>query len=893
MDLKKSENLIPSEEAANSAENATLSNGNEVGTEQKKDGAAPFSESEGVTEPEKENTKPTKLRVKPKRKRVKQSDAIRYDVSAEKGLTFEQADERYVDGLINKVTDNTSKSYFSIIFGNTFTFFNLLCALVLTAYAIVGTTISNFIFIIPFASNLIIGIIQEIRAKISVEKLSILQSPVTKVVRNGNTLEIPSDEIVLDDVFKLITGNQIPVDAVILSGYLEVNESVLTGESVPVKKSAGDTIMAGSFVTGGSCFAKADKVGGECFVQKLTAKAKKFKKPNSELMGTFNWIVRIVGLLIVPIAIGMGLVNYRYAIANPPSDTGITAFVVLRTGTVVLGMIPAGLILLTTIALSLGVIRLYKRNTLVQDMYSLEMLARVDVLCLDKTGTITDGRMKVKEDILLADHHPYALNDIIGTMENILDDNNMTAIALRAHYVPEKEFSVIKTLPFTSARKFSAVTFSEAGTYALGAPEFILAEMPDALKMRIDRYTMAGNRVLLLAHSGAAITVKEQLPATMRPVALIVLEDNIREEAIKTIKWFKDNDVHVKVISGDNPITVSEIAKRAGVENASNWISLEGLSNKEIASVADKYTVFGRVTPDQKAVLIKTLKNIGHTVAMTGDGVNDILAMREADCSVTVASGADSAKNVAHIVLADNNFNSMPRVVAEGRRVINNIQQSASLFLMKTIFITLLALLSILTGKPFPFETKMLTILELVIIGFASLILSLQPNEKRVEGDFLSTIFSNAIPGALILLLNVYIVKFFDLFDVFESEKYSLTLQVVAFTFGGLVYLFYICKPLNLTRGIVTGISTLVIMLWFTVFLDTTPYLKGLFDKINPGADPNFFGLTSLFPMTKDNWQFIILIICIVQFDILIISKLVEFNKKITGDLKKNKNNAD
>ena len=813
-----------------------------------------------------------------KRKKVLQHNAVRYDVSCDKGLTNEQIAMRFAEGLSNKVKTRNSKSIPAIIIGNTFTFFNLLCALVIIAYVSVNTDIGNFTFILPFAFNLIISIFQEIRAKLSIEKLSILQAPVTKVIRNGVEYEIKTSELVLDDVFKVVSGNQIPVDGIVLDGFAEVNEALLTGESVPIKKRAGDTILAGSFITSGSLTAKADKVAEECYVQKLTDKVKKYKKTNSELMGTLTWIVKIVGLLIVPIAIGIGLVNFK----NAPIDINIPKFVVTRTGAVILGMIPAGLILLTTIALSLGVIRLFKRNTLVQDMYSLEMLARVDVLCLDKTGTITDGRMQVIKDIIIAEHHPYSIEDIIGTMQSVFDENNATSSALRAHYQSKRDFTVVKTIPFSSDRKYSAVTFSETGTYALGAPEFVLSELSPFIKEQMEHYIKHGNRVLLLAHSSAQITAKGNLPSTLKPVALIVLSDNIRSEAIETINWFKQNDVQVKVISGDNPITVSEIAKRAGIDNASNWISLEGLSDKEVASIADKYTVFGRVTPDQKCVLIKALKMRGHTVAMTGDGVNDILAMRESDCSVTVATGADAAKSVAHIVLADNNFNSMPKVVSEGRRVINNIQQSASLFLMKTIFISLLAFISIATMSPFPFETKHLTMLEVLVIGFASLALSLQPNEKRVEGDFLTTIFSNAIPGGLILLLNVYLIKFADLFgiNVINGVNLSMTMQVVVFSFGGVVYLYKICKPFNVLRAIIASIVAITMCVWLVFLLDTSVTLH----------IDNFFGLNALFPLTMENWQFPLMLLAIVELDLLLVDPLSKFNKSVMSSIRKKKN---
>ena len=817
-----------------------------------------------------------------------QCHAERYNPTVEHGLTYEQVENRINLGLTNETNNNNGKSILSIILINSCTFFNLLGLVVFFAYLTVKASLANFMFIAFFAINLIIGIVQEIRAKLSLEKLSILQNPITKVVRNGNLEDINSNDVVLDDVFKVTIGNQIPVDGIVKEGNIEVNESLLTGESVPVKKCVGDALLAGSFVVGGSCFAQAEKVGDECYVQKLTVRAKKFKKPNSKLMGTIQWIVKTVGILIVPIAFGIGLVNFNAvseAIKNGTfSGTSLQNEVVTKTGAVIIGMIPSGLVLLTTMALSLGVIRLHKSNTLVQDMYSLEMLARVDVLCLDKTGTITDGRMNVLETVELTTNHPYQINDIIGSMEKVLDDTNQTAVALRAHFIPSQEFTALKTLPFSSQRKYSAITFENVGTYALGAPEFILSELPEYLKIQVDKFTTTGNRVLLLAYSNASITSKNTLPQ-MKPIAIIAISDNIREEAISTIKWFKDNDVNVKVISGDNPITVSEIAKRAGISNSSNWISLEGLSDKEVASIADKYTVFGRVSPDQKAVLIKALKRAGHTVAMTGDGVNDILAMRESDCAITVATGADSAKNVAHIVLTDNNFSSMPKVVAEGRRVINNIQQSASLYLMKTIFITLLALLSIASTKSFPFASGMLTILEFAIIGIPSIILSLQPNDKRVEGDFLFTIFSNAIPGALILLLNVYIIKFLNLLGIFNDpnvanpELLCTTLQVVAFTLGGAVYLYKVCRPFNLGRTLLMMTVSVIIAIWMIFLLDTSIFIPGL----------NFFMLTNMFPVLNVpgvEWKYFVLLIALFELDIPLVDKFFEVNKNLTSSLK-------
>ncbi len=821
------------------------------------------------------NKENVKRKLKVKRVKVKHQDAERFNPSIDKGLTTEQVESRIIDGLTNKVTTKYSKSVFSIITSNLLTFFNFLYLIVFIAYSIAQLKPSSFLFLVVVIPNTLFSIILEINAKYSVEKLSILQSPVTTVIRNGIEEEIPSSEVVLDDIFKISTGNQIPVDGYIRSGYVEINESLLTGESVAVKKTVGDPILAGSFITSGTCIAIADKVGDESYVQKLTAKAKKYKKPQSELMKTIMWIVKIVGILIVPMAFGIGLVNYNQLLGAE----NIVKAVVESTGPVILGMIPAGLILLTTIAFALGVIRLSWNKTLVQDMYSLEMLARVDVLCLDKTGTITDGRMKVVETIPLCEH-PYSLNDIIGSMEKVLEDTNQTATALRDEFITENVLPSIKALPFSSKRKLSAVTFKDIGTYAIGAPEFVLTDIPEKLRTQIDEYALKGNRVLLLAHSNSQITSKDTIPLTMKPVALIIITDNIRPEALDTIKWFKENKVEVKVISGDNPVTVSEIASRAGITNASNWVSLEGLSDNEVELVANSYTVFGRVSPDQKAILVRAMKRAGHTVAMTGDGVNDILAMKDADCAVTVASGADAAKNVAHIVLTDNNFNSLPKVVAQGRRVVNNIQQSASLYVMKNIFICLLSIISIASLTPFPFKTPHLTMLETVVLGFATTLLAIQPNNKPIEGDFLLTIISNAIPGALILLFNVYLIEFLNMFGIFGADNELLlrTVQVVTFSFASVVYLIKICKPLNLWRSIVVTAVIVIMVVWAFFLLDF---------RLPVDAPQSFFELQAL-TLSGDSWKYPLLILSITQLNFPLINLLINMTKKITKNKKIN-----
>ncbi len=618
-------------------------------------------------------------------KKAINSKVGRFSPKLNKGLTQNQVETRFRQFLFNDTNKKYSRSYASIFIGNICTFFNLLCLIAFIALVLANTQgFSNYLVIIITTANIVIGIIQEIRSKLAIDKLSILANNSVKVIRDGETIEIPVQEIVLDDVIILELGSQVPADVILAEGAVEVNESLLTGESVSIKKQAGDLLYAGSFIASGSGKFRVEKVGKETYLEKLTSKAKKYKRPNSELMNSTKLIIKCVSLLIIPIAIGTFLttlhnIDYTdetYMKVIPWLFSQEINYAIQRTCTVVIGMIPSGMLLLTSLALALGILRLAKSQTLVQDMYSLEMLARVNVLCLDKTGTITDGRMRVHDTVILNTVGDISLNDIMGSMLRELDGNNQTSIALYNHFGYNDKFTATAKIPFSSKRKLSAVTFDEGGTYAMGAPEFVLKPYPAKVEKLVKQYAQMGLRVIVLAHSPAPI-VGEKLPAVMKPIAIISIADNVREDAVETIKWFKENEVDVKVISGDNPVTVSEVAKRAGIVNADKFISLDGLNDKEVENVANKYTVFGRVSPEQKAILVRSIKSHGNTVAMTGDGVNDILALKEADCAISVASGSEAARNVSHLVLMDNNFNSMPKVVAEGRRVINNIKNSS------------------------------------------------------------------------------------------------------------------------------------------------------------------------------------------------------------------------
>lgn len=768
---------------------------------------------------------PKEKEKKSKKPRPDAAGAVRFDPSPGEGLSLAQVEQRKEQGFVNRAGKKYSKTYKSIFVGNICTFFNLLCLLAALALLSAHAPLSQFIFVLIFLCNIGIGIIQEIRAKRKIDKLSILSSPSAKVIRGGKRREIPVSEIVLDDVMMLSAGQQVPADCILLEGAAEFNESLLTGESVPIKKEAGGQLFAGSFVASGHCTVRVDKIGDDTYISKLTARAKKYKRPNSEIMNSIGAFIKAIGVAIVIIAPLMFLTNFRNTGGDWADITARGGFfsvlfsndpqlneTIQKTCSVVIGMIPSGLLLLTTVALSIGMIRMAKYNTLVQDMYSLEMLARVNVLCLDKTGTITDGRMKVSDCMLLNNPTEYSVDDILGSMLSSLKDNNQTSIALYERFGHSSALQATATIPFSSARKLSAVSFGEVGTFAMGAPEFVLKPLPIRVEKIVKQYAQMGLRVIVLGYASAQIQ-GDKLPSGFRAVAVITLSDNIRPDAIETIKWFRENEVNVKVISGDNPVTVSEVARRAGIENAARFISLEGLSDIEVENAANEYTVFGRVTPEQKAILVRAIKKAGNTVAMTGDGVNDILAMKEADCAVSVASGSDAARNVSNLVLQDNNFGSMPRIVNEGRRVINNIKDSASLYIMKTLLTLILSVICIATGSAYFFTTNNMLMFEIFISAIPSVTLSLLPNTNRIKGKFIPFVISRAIPGALTLafgILVLYILNQTPLKSVFEMKNEAgevigsvyEPMLMIALTFNGLVMLLRICQPFNLIRAV-------------------------------------------------------------------------------------------
>lgn len=775
---------------------------------------------------------------KKKNKNIVPKKVRRIKPDYQNGLSHDQIQERIEKGQINIVPDKSVKTIWSIVKENVFTFFNMLCFLVFVALVVVNIMYdqswSNVFFMLIIVINIIIGIVQEIRAKKTIEKLSLLTAPTVKVVRDGVEETIAQDEVVLDDIVILSTGKQIVADCIIVEGNVEVNESILTGESLPIKKKVGDTILAGSYVVAGKCHARVDKVGLNNYIQQLSLSAKRYKKPKSELFSSLKLIVKVIGVVIVPITVLMFFNNY-----NQPNSTIVST--ITTTAGSVIGMIPAGMFLLCSVSLTVSVIKLANKKALVQDLYCVEMLARVNVLCLDKTGTITDGTMKVYNCVQLTSTE-NTIKRIMGSMLSALGDNNQTSQALINFFGYNKELKPTITLPFSSTRKLSAVTFDGAGTYIMGAPEFVMPNMKnDKIKNMVEQYSKDGYRILLLAHSPNSI-VKETIPDKKEPIAIIVLEDHIRENAAKTINWFKNNNVKVKIISGDNPLTVSEIAKRVGVEGTDSFISLDGLNEKQVIAAANKYTVFGRVTPEQKALLIKTIRNDGNTVAMTGDGVNDILALKEADCSIAMASGNEAVRSVSHMVLMNSDFSSMPDTVLEGRKVINNVQKSSSLFFMKTLFTLIFSLLVLVLRQPYPFTTSRTLLFEWFIIGIPSFFLAFLPNNKPIEGKFIYNLIKNALPGALTLVLNIggiYLFNFLVNGSISANMENVSTMATLVLTFVGLAMLYRLCKPFN---GFTTTIFVVMLALCFICIF----------------MWPEFFGIIPVFDLGLTNILFII-----------------------------------
>lgn len=724
------------------------------------------------------------------------------------GLNENEVAARENAGLVNKAEISTDKSVKEIIRSNTLTYFNLIFFIIAVLLCVVGS-FRNLTFLPVVIGNSLIGIFQEIRAKKTLEKMSILNSPHAVAIRSGRQVKISTEELVKDDVVVFSAGDQICADAVVISGNIKVNEALLTGESDEIEKVGGSSLMSGSFVVSGQCCAGLVNVGEEAYIYKLTKEAKEMGSgEQSEMVKSINQIVKWMGIAIIPI--GLILFYQSYWINHETFKTGIVSTVAAITG-----MIPEGLYMLTTIALALGTIRLAQQKVLLHDMKSIEALARVDVLCVDKTGTITEPNMTVD--------NVYCLNNGLITPEELKGlfvdyataavDNNATMLAIKDYAAVlntngmYNKRTAVSVQPFSSTDKFSTITFRD-GTFILGAPEFVMKDNFESVAGEITPFAEKGYRVLLLA--------KKADSGMTEPLGFVVLSNPIRKGAVKTFQYFNEQNVAIKVISGDSPKTVSEVAKQAGIANSDKYIDASLLDTDEkIKQAAVQYTVFGRVTPKQKQKLVQALQEAGHTVAMTGDGVNDILAMKDADCSVAMASGSEAASQAAQVVLMDSDFSKMPDVVFEGRRVVNNIQRSSSLFLVKNIFSLLLSVFSAVFLITYPLEPSQISLIGMFTIGIPGFLLALEPNKNRIQGHFLKNVLLKALPAGLADVLAVGALVVCG--NVFSLPKEDIaTASTMLLCVIGFMILINISKPftpikygilaLNVTGLVLCGI---------------------------------------------------------------------------------------
>lgn len=735
------------------------------------------------------------------------------------GLTTSQANERKLCGQYNKSVEAPTKTVKQIILSNIFTYFNLIFFIIAIALICVGG-FKHLTFLGVIFFNTVIGIYQEINSKKTLDKLSLINAPTAVVFRDGQAVKIPTEELVIDDIVVLGAGNQISADAVVVSGSVNVNEALVTGEADEIVKNNGDTLLSGSFVVSGKCYAQLTAVGEKSFVSQLTLDAKKMKKKQrAGMMKSLTLLVKIIGIIIIPIGAFL-MYNELNVHGSSISDA------VINTSAAIIGMIPEGLYLLTTVALAVSVMRLAKQRTLVHELGCIEALARVDMLCVDKTGTITEPEMSVTGIISLDD--TYTDEELTVTVRDLvcnLEPDNDTMKALRSYFMGEITDRALKTVPFSSSIKYSGAAFEKHGNLVIGAPEFVLMTRYGEIREEVEKHSSLGERVLLLASYDYELDGGALISNGVHVIALVTLVNKVRENAFETFKYFQDSGVEVKVISGDDPRTASGAASQAGIIGAENYINARELTDEAaIEDAALKYTVFGRVTPDQKRSLIRALKKSGHTVAMTGDGVNDVLALKEADCSVAMASGSDVAAQVSDLVLLDSDFAAMPSVVAEGRRVINNIERTASLFLVKNIFSFFLAIIAIIAMFEYPISPANLSLINGLTIGAPAFILSLEPNTEKVKGKFLRNVLYRAAPAGLCnLFCIIFVVMFREAFKLPADEVGTMCTILLANI--GFIMLFITCTPWNKLR---IALFATMIAGFFGGYL----LLGGLFDVV-------------------------------------------------------------
>ena len=784
------------------------------------------------------------------------------------GLTNEEVQERIAQGQVNNNENPNTRTYKQIILENTLTFFNFLNLVLLVLVLLVGSY-KNSMFVGIIFINTVIGIIQEIRAKKTIDKLAILTESKTVVLREGKKWKISTEKLVVDDLIFLKAGEQVPADAKILEGSLEVNESLLTGEADNLPKNTGDELFSGSFVTAGQACCQIIHVGSDNYASRITSEAKEFKRHNSELRNSLNAILKVISIIIVPLGAMLFYKQY-YFVGDNIRDS------VVNMVAAVLGMIPEGLVLLTSVALTLGALKLAQKKTLVQELYCIETLARVDTLCLDKTGTITEGTMCVeavesyppvydeisgeaagnktesgeskndrtessdlvevsaaseisavsaaeaiaKEDgssILSpreeseAGTETYSQEDpekireiehIMGNLLSVLKDQNATADALRARFKVSQDMELDHVIPFSSDRKYSGAAFKDTGTYLMGAVQFLFPEGNPELAEYCSGFAKEGLRVLVVAHS-ENVNEGTEIPAGLEPIGLLLLTDVIRQEAPDTLAYFESQGVDLKVISGDDPVTVSAIARRAGLKNAEQYVDATTITTQEqMDEAVATYSVFGRVTPQQKQAMVKSLQAQKHTVAMTGDGVNDVLALKEADCSIAMAEGSDAAKNIANVVLLDSNFAAMPEIVNQGRRVVNNISTAASMFLIKTIFSVLLSLITIFFGDAYPFEPIQMSLISACAVGIPTFLLAQENNYEKIDHTFLRHVFMNAFPAAVTITGCVFSVMLVCQ-NVYHSNAMLNTACVLVTGWNYMAALKTVYAPLNTYRKVI------------------------------------------------------------------------------------------
>jgi len=741
----------------------------------------------------------------------------RYFPDLNQGLNEEEVKNRVESGLNNISSLTATKTIPKIIRDNILTLFNIINFILFLSLLLIVHSFKDILFMGVVICNLVIGTFQEIRAKKSVDKLSLLNSVKAKVIRSGRQREIEIEEIVLDDILILESGNQIPTDCIILNGTCEVNESLLTGESDSITKKPGDLLLSGSFIISGNCKAKTERVGQFNYISKISQESKYIKKNNSQILNAFNKIILITSFLIIPV----GVLFFLKQINLPGRDINSS---ISRTVAVLIGMIPEGLVLLTSTVLAISVIKLAGKKILVQELYCIETLARVDVLCLDKTGTITEGNMEISDIIPCENINLNNINNILNNLTFNLQDKNPTFMALRNKFNKKTGEKSDKIMPFSSERKWSGIYFKNKGSYILGAPEFVLKN--NNFNNQVQEYLQKG-RVLVLGHSENCFN-NNNLPENIKILAFILIKDKIRKDAVETLDFFNKQGVKLKIISGDSVLTVKNIAKTVKLENYNKYIDMSKLkTEKEIKEAALNYTVFGRVSPAQKKQIILALKENNHTVAMTGDGVNDVLALKEADCSIAMASGSDAARNVSQLVLLKSDFSAMPKVVEEGRKAINNIQRSSSLFLVKTIYSTLFAIIFLFLNTPYPFKPVQMTLISSLTYGIPSFILALEPNKDLIKGNFFKNIISKALPGAITVTLNISLLNLVSCFLNISRNQIS-TISVITIGFTGFLLLYKVCSPFNLLRKILFSFNLITF-----AFAVITPEIKSIFYLVN------------------------------------------------------------